>query len=329
MADLQSWESTITAIGSFDAVRGVTVSAETPGRVVEINLEAGAQVKAGDLLLQQDITTENASLRAAEANAALTKANLDRSRDLLSQRLISQSEYDTAEARYKAAVAEADNVRTLIEKKTVRAPFDGRLGIRLVNLGENLQEGEEIVSLQLLDPLFINFHIPQRQLADIRLGYTVRATTDALPGQVIEGKITAINPEVDALTRNVRVQATASNPDEKVLPGMFANVAIVLPGERKVLAIPITAVQYAPYGDSVFIVEEQRNEQSGEAQLVVRQQFVQLGETQGDFITVESGLKQGDVVASTGVFKLRNGQAVVVNNRMAPDYKLKPQPENA
>lgn len=329
VADLQSWESTVTAIGSFDAVRGVTVSAETPGRVVEINLEAGAQVKAGDLLLQQDITTENASLRAAEADAALAKANLDRSRDLLSQRLISQSEYDTAEARYKAAVAEADNVRTLIEKKTVRAPFDGRLGIRLVNLGENLQEGEEIVSLQLLDPLFINFHIPQRQLADIRLGYTVRATTDALPGQVIEGKITAINPEVDALTRNVRVQATASNPDENVLPGMFANVAIVLPGERKVLAIPITAVQYAPYGDSVFIVEEKRNEQSGETQLVVRQQFVQLGETQGDFITVESGLKQGEVVASTGVFKLRNGQAVVVNNRMTPDYKLKPQPENA
>lgn len=329
VVDLQSWESVITAIGSFDAVRGVTIAAEEPGRVVEINFDAGAPVKAGDLLLQQDISTETASLRAAEANAALAKANLARSRDLLSKRLISQSEYDTAEAQYKAAVAEADNIRTLIEKKTVRAPFDGRLGIRLVNLGENLQEGEEIVSLQLLDPLFINFTVPQRQLADILLGYTVRATTDALPGQVIEGKITAINSEVDALTRNVRVQATASNPEEQVLPGMFADVTVVLPGERKVLAIPITAVQYAPYGDSVFIVEEKRNEQSGEMQLVVRQQFVQLGETQGDFIAVESGLEQGEVVASTGVFKLRNGQAVVVNNELAPEYKLHPEPDNA
>ncbi|HEX7027489.1 MAG TPA: efflux RND transporter periplasmic adaptor subunit [Gammaproteobacteria bacterium] len=329
VADLQSWESAITAIGSFDAVRGVTVAAEVPGRVVGINFEAGAPVKAGDLLLQQDISTETANLRAAQANATLTKTNLDRSRDLLSQRLISQSEYDAAEAQYQAAIAEVESIKTLIEKKTIRAPFSGRLGIRLVNLGENLQEGEEIVSLQLLDPLFINFHIQQRQLADIRLGYVVRATTDALPGQVIEGKITAINSEVDALTRNVRVQATASNPEEKVLPGMFANVAVMLPGERQVLTIPITAVLYAPYGDSVFVVEEQRNEQSGETQLVVRQQFVQLGETQGDYIVVESGLEQGDVVASTGVFKLRNGQAVIVNNKLAPDYKLNPEPDNA
>jgi membrane fusion protein (multidrug efflux system) len=329
VASTQSWESVITAVGSFEAVRGVTLAAEAPGRVVHIDFEAGSTVKAGDVLLQQDITTETARLRAAEANASLAKVGLDRSRDLLSKRLISQSEYDTAEAQYKAANAEVDNIRTLIEKKTVRAPFAGRLGIRLVNLGQNLQEGAEIVSLQQLDPLFINFSIPQRQLDQMRLGYTVKATTDALPGRVIEGKITAINPEVNTATRNVRIQATASNPDEQVLPGMFAEVSVVLPGKKTVLAVPLTAVNYAPYGNSVFIVKETRNEAGGEPQLTVRQQFVQLGETQGDYVAVTSGLTEGDVVAGSGVFKLHNGQAVVVNNELAPEYKLHPEPGNA
>lgn len=329
VATTQSWESTISAVGSFQAVRGITLAAEAPGRVVHLDFEAGSPVKAGDLLLRQDISTETARLRAAEANASLAKTSLDRSRDLLSKRLTSQSEYDAAEAQYKAATAEVENIRTLIEKKTVRAPFDGRLGIRLVNMGENLQEGTEIVSLQLLDPLFINFSVPQRQLADIQLGYTVRATTDALPDQPVTGKITAINPEVNATTRNVRVQATATNPGEQVLPGMFAKVAVVLPGRKTVLAIPITAVFYAPYGNSVFIVEEKRNEQSGKQELAVRQQFVQLGETQGDYVAVTSGLTEGQVVAGTGVFKLHNGQAVVVNNELAPEYKLHPEPDNA
>lgn len=328
VATTQSWESVITAVGSFEAVRGVTLAAEAPGRVVHIDFEAGSTVKAGDVLLQQDISTETARLRAAEANASLAKVGLDRSRDLLSKRLISQSEYDTAEAQYKAANAEVDNIRTLIEKKTVRAPFAGRLGIRLVNLGQNLQEGAEIVSLQQLDPLFINFSIPQRQLDQMRLGYTVKVTTDALPGRVIEGKITAINPEVNTATRNVRIQATASNPDEQVLPGMFAEVSVVLPGKKTVLAVPLTAVNYAPYGNSVFIVKETRNE-AGEPQLTVRQQFVQLGETQGDYVAVTSGLAEGDMVAGSGVFKLHNGQAVVVNNELAPEYKLHPEPDNA
>lgn len=329
VATPQSWESVITAVGSFEAVRGVTLAAEASGRVVHIDFEAGTPVKAGDLLLRQDVSTESASLRAAEANASLAKTTLDRSRDLLSQRLISQSEYDAAEAQYKAAIAEVENIRTLIDKKTIRAPFAGRLGIRLVNIGENLQEGTEIVSLQLLDPLFINFQIPERQLADIRLGYTVRAATDALPDRMIEGKITAINSEVNATTRNVRIQATATNPEEQVLPGMFAKVAVVLPGEKTVLTIPITAVHYAPYGNSVFIVEEKRNEQSGKQELVVRQQFVQLGETQGDFVAVTSGLAAGEVVAGTGVFKLSNGQTVVINNELAPEYELNPEPDNA
>lgn len=329
VATTQSWESVITSVGSFEAVRGVTLAAEAPGRVVQIDFDAGSSVKAGDVLLRQDISTETARLRAAEANASLAKAGLARSRDLLSKHLTSQSEYDTAEAQYKAANADVENVRTLIDKKTVRAPFAGRLGIRLVNMGQNLQEGTPIVSLQLLDPLFINFSIPQRQLDEIRLGYTVKATTDALPGRVIEGKITAINPEVDANTRNVRVQATASNPNEQVLPGMFAGVSVVLPGHKTVLAVPLTAVSYAPYGNSVYVVKETRDEKTGKQQLTVRQQFVQLGDTQGDYVAVTSGLAEGDVVAGTGVFKLHNGQAVVVNNELAPEYKLHPEPGNA
>lgn len=329
VATTQSWESVITSVGSFEAVRGITLAAEAPGRVVQIDFEPGSFVKAGDLLLRQDISTETASLRAAEANASLAKVSLDRNRDLLSKRLIAQSQYDATEAQYKAAKAEVENIRTLIDKKTIRAPFAGRLGIRLVNIGQNLQEGTSIVSLQLLDPLFINFSIPQGELDEIRLGYAVRALTDALPDRKIEGKITTINPEVNTTTRSIRVQATATNPDGQVLPGMFANVSVVLPGHKTVLAVPLTAVSYAPYGNSVFVVKKTRDEKSGKQQLTVRQQFVQLGDTRGDYVAVTSGLAEGDVVAGTGVFKLRNGQAVVVNNELAPEYKLNPEPDNA
>ena len=326
VASLQSWESLLPAVGSLAAVQGVTVTAELTGKVVQIAFTPGSLVKAGDLLVKQDTSSEEAQLRSAEAAAALAKLNVERLGKLLAERTIAQSQFDTAEAGYKQAVAQADNIRASIAKKTIRAPFAGRLGIRLVNLGQVINEGEAIVSLQSLDPIYVNFSLPQQQLPSIKPGLAVRVTTDALPGEVVQGRITAINPQVDAATRNIRVQATVANAEERLRPGMYVSVAVVLPGREQVLAIPATAVLYAPYSDSVFIVEESPGPDPGRPVKVVRQQLAQLGEKHGDFVAVRSGLKEGDSVVSTGVFKLRNGQTVTVDNTLSPDFQLRPRP---
>ncbi len=329
-AQADSWESLVTAVGSLEAVQGVMVTAEVTGRVTGIAFEPGTRVKAGDLLVQQDIAAETAQLRAAEASAALARINFERSKKMLATKVVAESNYDNAEAQVKQTLAQADNIRAIIAKKTIRAPFSGRLGIRLVNIGQIIKEAEPIVSLQALDPIFVNFSVPQQQLPLIRPGLAVRLTSDALPaGQVVAGKITALNPNVDAASRNIKVQATVTNPDELLRPGMFANVAIVLPGENPVLAIPATAILYAPYSDSVFVVEEAKAEGDGKAGKVVRQQFVRLGEKRGDFVAVLSGLKAEEMVVSTGVFKLRNGQSVVVDNSLAPEFKLAPKPKDS
>jgi membrane fusion protein (multidrug efflux system) len=321
----KAWETLLTSVGTLEAVQGVMVTAELKGKVENIAFEPGAKVLAGDLLVQQDISSETAQLRASEAAVKLAKITLERTRKLLTEKTVSQSEYDNADAQYKQAAAQADNIRATIAKKTIRAPFAGRLGIRLINLGQTLNEGDAIVSLQSFDPIFVNFSLPQQQLAKVRPGLTVRMTTDALPGRSIEGKITAINPAVDAATRNIEIQATAENPEEQLRPGMFVSVNVVLPTLEKVLPIPATAVLYAPYGDSVFVVEEKKNEKNNQPSMIVRQQFIRLGEKRGDFIAVASGLKEGETIASTGVFKLRNGQSVVVNNALAPEFKLIPK----
>jgi len=321
-----SWESRLTAVGSLAAVQGVMVTAELSGKIVRIAFEPGTRVKAGDLLVQQDTSSEAAQLRAVEANVALAKLNLERLKKLLERRTVAQSQYDNAEAQYKEGVAQADGIRALIAKKNIRAPFAGRLGIRLVNLGQILNEGEPIVSLQSIDPIFVNFSLPQQQLAQVQTGLTVRITSDTLPGEVIEGKITAISPEVDAATRNIRIQATLANHQERLRPGMFANVSVVLPAAKNVLAVPATAVLYAPYSDSVFVVDEKKDANNEQPGLVVRQQVVELGEKRGDFVAVVSGLEAGETIVSTGAFKLRNGQAVVVDNTLAPEFKLAPKP---
>jgi membrane fusion protein (multidrug efflux system) len=325
----ESWESLITSVGSLEAVQGVMLTAELPGKVVRIAFEPGTKVQAGGLLLQQDISSEEAQLRAAEATVALTKLEFERSRKLLTKKAVAQAKYDSDEAQYKQAVAQIDGIRATIRKKTIRAPFAGRLGIRLVNLGQNLNEGDPIVSLQTLDPIFVNFSLPQQQLAQIKPGLKVRVATDALRGQVIEGEITAISSGVDVETRNIRVQATVANSQEHLRPGMFVNVTVVLPAREEVLAIPTTAVLYAPYGDTVFVVDAKKSEKGDQPVTVVRQKIVQLGEKRGDFVASLSGLDKGETVVSTGVFKLRNGQAVVVDNTLAPAFKLAPEPEDS
>jgi membrane fusion protein (multidrug efflux system) len=328
VARTEAWESVLTSVGSLAAVQGVTVTAELAGKIVNIAFKPGTLARAGDLLVQQDTSSEEAQLRATEATVALAKLNLERLGKLLAERTISQSQYDNADAQFKQAVAQSDNIRATIAKKTIRASFGGRLGIRLVNVGQMLNPGDAIVSLQSLDPIFVDFLLPQQQLAQVQTGLPVRVVTDALLGEVVDGKITAINPQVDSATRNIRIQATIPNAEERLRPGMFVNVAVVLPAKTKVLCIPATAVLYAPYSDSVFVVEEKTDEKSGKAGRAVRQQFAQLGEKRGDFVAIVSGLKEGDTVVSTGVFKLRNGQSVIEDNTLAPEFKIAPKPED-
>jgi membrane fusion protein (multidrug efflux system) len=328
VARTEAWESVLTSVGSLAAVQGVTVTAELAGKIVNIAFKPGTLARAGDLLVQQDTSSEEAQLRATEATVALAKLNLERLGKLLSERTISQSQFDNADAQFKQAVAQSDNIRATIAKKTIRASFAGRLGIRLVNVGQMLNPGDAIVSLQSLDPIFVDFLLPQQQLAQVQTGLPVRVVTDALLGEVVDGKITAINPQVDSATRNIRIQATIPNAEERLRPGMFVNVAVVLPAKTKVLCIPATAVLYAPYSDSVFVVEEKTDEKSGKAGKAVRQQFAQLGEKRGDFVAIVSGLKEGDTVVSTGVFKLRNGQSVIEDNTLAPEFKIAPKPDD-
>ena len=325
----ESWEALIASVGSLEAVQGVMLTAELSGKVVRISFEPGTKVKAGDLLLQQDVSSEEAQLRAAEAQLALAKLDLERSSKLLATKAVAKAKYDSDKAQYEQAAAQIDVIRATIRKKTIRAPFSGRLGIRLVNLGQILNEGQPIVSLQTIDPIFVNFALPQQQLAQIKPGLKVRVTTDALPGRMIEGEITAVNPEVDVATRNIRVQATVANSQERLRPGMFVNVAVVLPSREEVLTIPATAVLYAPYGDTVFVVHEKAGESGTPPAKVLQQKIVQLGEKRGDFVAIVSGLEKGDTVVSTGVFKLRNDQTVLVDNSLAPVFKVAPEPEDS
>ena len=325
---LQSWESVIPTVASLDAVQGVIVASEQAGKVVKISFTPGDFVKKGTQLAELDTSAEEAQLRAMESSRNLARINLRRLAELAGKGLISKSEYDNGEASFKQMEAQTENIQAIIEKKNIKAPFAGRLGIRQINLGQFLKEGQEIVSLQVLDPIFVNFMLPQQELSRIKTGMVLRINSDGNHDQPLTGAITTIAPQVDAVTRNIRVQATVANKDELLRPGMFVKAAIVLPEQAKVLTIPGTAVLYAPYSDSVFIVEEKKDEKSGKETKVLRQQFVRLGEKRGDFVAVLAGLQGGETVVSTGVFKLRNGQNVVIDNSQTPAFELQPKPEN-
>lgn len=322
----QSWENSLSAVGTLTAVQGVTLAAEMAGKVVQIAFQAGRPAQKGELLIAQDTSSEKAQLAGALAQAELARSTLERTEKMLPERITSPAEHESAVAAREQALAQAANIRAAMDKKAIRAPFSGQLGIRQVNLGQMLREGDPIVTLQALDPIFVDFTLPQQQIGVLRRDLPVRVTVDALPGLVVTGQVSALNPLVDAETRNIRVQATLANRDEKLRPGMFVNVALGLPARQRVLAIPATAVLYAPYGDSVFVVEDDRK---GKGSKVLRQRFVRLGEKRGDFVAITSGIKEGEVVVSTGVFKLMNGQAVVVDNRLSPPFKLSPKPENS
>lgn len=323
------WQPTLNAIGSVTAVQGVTLSAEEAGTVRHIAFESGATVREGQLLVEFDAQVEQAQLRSAAANAELARANLARARDLRIKNMVSQADLETAEAQAKQTEAQMDNFRAVIAKKTLRAPFAGRIGIRQINLGQFLNTGDPMVSLQSLDPVYVDFALPQQRLAQLKVGMTVQVATDAFPGQSLTGELSAINPEVDLATRNIRLRATFANRQGLLRPGMFVTVAAELPETEPVLMIPATAVLYAPYGDSVFVVEEKKDEKTGLTGKVLNQRFVHLGKTRGDFVVVTSGLNAGQTIVTTGVFKLRNGMGVVVNNQLSPNFQFAPKPANS
>jgi membrane fusion protein (multidrug efflux system) len=319
------WQPSRPAIGSLVAVRGVTLGAELPGTVRAIAFESGTTVKRGDVLVKLDTSAEEAQLAAALADASLARLTLGRARRLREGQANAQADLDAAEARAAQADATVANLRANIAKKTIRAPFDGRISIRQVELGQVISPGTPIASLQSVSPIHADFWLPQQALAELSPGQRVRMRTDAFADRTWDGEITTVNPEVDAATRNVRVRATFPNPDGRLRPGMYANVEVLSTEERSVLVIPATAVMFAPYGDSVFAVEEKKDE-AGQTTTVVRQKFVRTGDRRGDLVAVVSGLEPGETVVSSGAFKLRNGTAVAVNNALAPDAQLAPKP---
>ena len=321
-----NWQPVISAVGSIAPVQGATISAELAGTVAEVVFQSGTPVKKGDILLKLDASQEQAQLRSAIADAELAKADFERARDLAARKVISQAELDTASSRYMQRQAAVDNMQSLIAKKEIRAPFDGIAGIREVNPGQMVPVGTRLVTLQALDQVYIDFALPQQHVGELKTGLDVKVTTDAVPGREFSGKLTAVNSAIDPATRNVTVQGTLDNPDGALRAGMFARVRVLLPQQNPTLFIPATAVSYAPYGNSVFIIENKKDEKTQQDALVLRQQFIRTGETRGDFVAVTEGLKVGDEVVSTGVFKLRNGMNVAVDNTLAPKPQEAPKP---
>lgn len=323
----ETWPDTLSAVGSVSAAQGVIVAPEIAGTVTEIAFESGATVNRGDLLVKLDTTSEEAQLRAIEAQVKLAKLNAERTRQLRADNTVAQSELDQAEATLQEDLANADAIRATIGKKTIRAPFTGKLGIRLVNLGEQLDVGKSIVSLQSLAPVYVDFSLPQQDLGKLETGLKVLVSSDAYPGRGFAGKLKAINPDLNATTRSVQLRAEFANDDQLLRPGMFVNINVELPGENNVLAIPSTAVLWAPYGNSVYLVESVTT--NGATNLVVQQKLILTGRTRGDFVSVNSGLKAGDRVVSAGLFKLHSGDNIQENNADAAKPSLTPTPPNS
>jgi membrane fusion protein, multidrug efflux system len=322
----EDWAPVLSAVGSISAVQGAVVSSELAGVVSQIAFENGSTAKKGDLLVQLDASAEEALLRSAEAEAELARQDLERTRGLASQKVVSKAELDAAQSKFNRLNAVVDQMRSNIRKKTIIAPFDGQLGIRQVNVGQMINAGQQVVPLTSLDPVFADFALPQQHLGQLKPGLEVHVTTDALPGRVFSGKVTAINSMVDSSTRNITLQATLESPDHALRPGMFAKAEVTLPEKHKTLVVPGSAISYAPFGDSVFVIDKQKEEKTGKESQVIRQQFVRVGEARGDFVAITQGLKAGEVVVGTGVFKLRNGMTVTVNNDLAPKPQINPNP---
>jgi membrane fusion protein (multidrug efflux system) len=327
VAARQNWPSTLDIIGTAQAIQGVTVSADLPGTVAKINFESGKQVHAGDLLIELDTRQERAQLAAAIAQRDLARINFNRTRELVKQGVTAQTEFDNTSASQKSAEAQVGEIQATIDRKTIRAPFTGVLGLRQIDLGQYLAAGQAIVPLQKLDPIYVTFGVPQQSAPLMRNGRRLKVTSDDLPGVTFRGQVTAVDAVIDQTTRNIQVQATVPNPQGKLRPGMFVQVQVVLGASRDVITLPASAINYAPYGDSVFVVTD-LTDPKGKTYRGVRQQFVKVDGSRGDQVAVVSGINPGDEVVTSGVFKLRNGAAVVINNKVQPPNNPKPNPQD-
>src|SRR5438552_14362777 len=323
----EQWASSLEAIGTVVAVHGVTVSADLPGIVERIAFDSGRAVQAGEVLVHLDTSQEQAQLVAAESQRELTRLNFERARGLSDQGIVSRADFDRSAAELKQAEARVGEIRATIERKRIRAPFTGNLGIRQVNLGQYLSAGDAVVPLQSLHPIYVNFSVPQQEVGRLRVGGEVGVTAEGMAGPALVGRITAVASIVNDATRNVQVQATFPNADERLRPGMFVQTRIDLGASTSVVALPASAINYAPYGDSVFVVADVQGP-NGQKYRGVRQQFVKLGGSRGDQVAVVSGVGPGEEVVTSGVFKLRPGAAVRVNNDVQPGNNPAPKPED-
>jgi membrane fusion protein (multidrug efflux system) len=328
VAQQQQWPENISIIGTIEAVQGVTVGADLPGVVDKIHFESGQAVHEGDVLVELDTREERSTLAALEADRDLARINFNRMQQLVNEGVISRMEYDQAQAQQKQTAAKVAETRATIERKTIRAPFSGVLGIRKVNLGQYLPAGSAIVPLQKLNPVYVDFGVPQQQSGQIRVGRAIRVTSDQTGAKTFNGPVTALDAVVDPSTRNIQVQAILPNPAGQLRPGMFVNVDVAVGASRPVITLPASAINFAPYGDSVFIVTDLKDPQ-GQTYRGVRQQFVKVQGGRGDQVAVISGVNPGDEVVSSGVFKLRNGAAVQINNKVQPQNNPAPKPEDS
>jgi membrane fusion protein (multidrug efflux system) len=334
VARAETWETTVSAVGSISGLHSVTVSNEIPGTVSKILFESGQMAREGQVLVELDSGVERAQLASAEARRDLSQRNAQRSKSLAAGSAISASQLDDAESQLKSATTDAAALRAQVERKVVRAPFRGRLGIRAVNVGQYLNPGTMVTTLDSTGGTFVDFSLPQEQLASVKTGLPVRVTMEGTK-EPLQGTISAIEPTIDPTTRNVRIRAAIPEPANKPRPGMFVNVEVIQPTEQSVVAVPATAIVHASYGDSVFVVEDKKSGTPGSDKTpdgkpvkIARQQFVRTGAAHGDFIAITKGVTAGQQVVSAGAFKLRNSSRVVVDNSVQAQAQLAPNPPN-
>jgi len=328
VAKQATWPQTLSIIGTVTAIHGVTVSADLPGTVDKIYFESGQWVHEGDVLVELDTRQERAQLAETEAQRDLAQITYGRTQKLVGQGVLAKTELDNATSQQKVTDGQVGEIKATIARKTIRAPFSGILGLRQANLGQYLAAGQAIVSLQSLNPVYVNFGVPQQTTGKLKIGAALRIGSDDVPGYVFNGKINALDSVVDESTRNIQVQATIANPDNRLRPGMFVQVTLPLGASQQVIALPASAINYAPYGDSVFVVTDMKDPK-GNTYRGVRQQVVKLQGTRGDQVGVVSGLNPGDEIVTSGVFRLRNGASVVINNKIQPENNPSPKPEDS
>jgi membrane fusion protein, multidrug efflux system len=328
VAKRQTWPSSLSIIGTTAAIQGVTVSADLPGTVDKIHFESGQWVKQGDILVELDTRQERAQLANMEAQRDLARINYGRTQELTKEGVVARSEFDTVTSQQKVTEAQVGDTQATIARKTIRAPFSGVLGIRQVNLGEYLAAGQAIVSLQALNPIYVNFGVPQQVTPQVSIGRALHITDSDLPGVEFNGHVTALDSVVNEQTRNIQVQATLPNPGGKLRPGMYVQVDLPLGKPRDVVPVPASAINYAPYGDSVFVVVDMKDAK-GKSYRGVRQQIVKIEGSRGDQVAIVSGVNAGDEIVSSGVFRLRNAAPVVVNNSVQPGNNPAPKPEDS